>query len=131
MIHITPWNDRPEVIAIPDGLYWNDSHQAIVDKAKESEIAELRAALAQPAECGNTPYDEGPFTIAQPEITQAHFDLAFSEQQAQPEPVSLTDDHIFTIYCADTDAGDWHRPHQNYYAGLRMGLKLAAAKGGV
>jgi hypothetical protein len=31
-------------------------------------VFQIRAALAQPeqAECGNTPYDEGPFTITQP-----------------------------------------------------------------
>ena len=50
---------------------------------------------------------------------------------AQPEPVKLTKRQIESIYCADTDAGDWHMPHDNYAAGLRMGLKLAAAKGGV
>lgn len=36
-----------------------NQHRAAID--------ELRAALAaQPADCGNTPYDEGPFTLAQP-----------------------------------------------------------------
>jgi pyruvate/2-oxoglutarate dehydrogenase complex dihydrolipoamide acyltransferase (E2) component len=42
--------------------------QALIDKGKAEAKAELAAAPAQSAQakCGNTPYDEGPFTIAQP-----------------------------------------------------------------
>lgn len=49
MNYITPWSLRSEVLAIPDDSNWGVEHQAIVDKAKADEIAELRAALAQPA----------------------------------------------------------------------------------
>lgn len=32
-------------------------------------------------------------------------------------------DQIFQIYCDDPNAGDWHRPQENYEAGYRKGLK--------
>jgi hypothetical protein len=44
-----------------------------------------------------------------------------SQQPAQ-EPAT-TRDEIFKIYCEDKDAGDWHRPQENYEAGYRKGLK--------
>jgi hypothetical protein len=49
MNHITPWHERPDVIRIDEDKDWTPDSQAIVDKAKSDEIAELRAALAQPA----------------------------------------------------------------------------------
>jgi hypothetical protein len=35
----------------------------------------------------------------------------------------LTRDEIFKIYCEDKNAGDWHRPQENYQAGYRKGFK--------
>ena len=48
---------------------WNGTNPISYEKARadhaEECIRRIEAALtAQPAECGNTPYDEGPFTLA-------------------------------------------------------------------
>jgi hypothetical protein len=99
----------------------------------EPEIAALRAALAaQPADCGNTPYDEGPFTLAQPadlaskyeelralidggSESMTHADAVevlreWAEKSwepwkpaAPPAPAALTDEQIRDIWFAETD----------------------------
>jgi hypothetical protein len=44
------------------------------------------------------------------------------------EPLKPTDEELFKIYCLDEDAGDWHTPSNNYYAGFHMGWKLTVPK---
>jgi hypothetical protein len=34
-----------------------------------------------------------------------------------------TREELFQIYCDDTNAGDWHRPQENYIAGYRQAMK--------
>lgn len=51
---ITPWRDRPEVLAIPDYVEWSDKHQGIIDGAKEAEISELRSAMLAAAPQGDS-----------------------------------------------------------------------------
>ncbi len=46
-----------------------------------------------------------------------------AEQPAQDPTV--TRDQIFNIYCDDKNAGDWHRPQENYEAGYRKGFSDA------
>jgi len=60
-----------------------DSRQLLLAALDHARASLSAAAPAQPAECGNTPYDEGPFTIV--------------EEQAQPvaQPAEpLTDEQI-------------------------------------
>jgi hypothetical protein len=83
--------------------------------------AYARAALAAQAEPGNTPYDEGPFTIAQPTQAEPFYEAACraqcdicpgthrgdnwpcakaaagAAQPTQAEPVALTDGQIEAI----------------------------------
>jgi hypothetical protein len=58
---------------------------------------------------------------------------ASQAQQSAKEPVKqeswLTRDEIFKIYCEDKNAGDWHRPQENYEAGYRKGFKDAKSVG--
>ena len=47
MKQITPWSDRPEMLAIPDDVIWGDAQQEVADKSMRDEIKELRAALTE------------------------------------------------------------------------------------
>lgn len=47
------------------------------------------------------------------------------ELEAQPIEPAPTRDEIFKLYCEDKNAGDWHRPQENYTAGYRKGFKDA------
>jgi hypothetical protein len=97
-------------------------HQQQTRPIERTKIAidALRAALAaQPAECGNTPYDEGPFTLAQP-------------ADAQPEPVALDNacmteqaiDEYLSDYTMEGDS-EFHMPSESELALIKdaiMGL---------
>ena len=46
---------------------------------------------------------------------------------AAPVQPALTDERIREIYCACTDAGDWHRPEANFRAGFHAALRTGGA----
>ena len=46
------------------------------------------------------------------------------QPQAAAEPVAMK--QILQIYIDDVNAGDWHRPQQNYVAGWKAGYKHGA-----
>ena len=91
---------------------------ALTDERPPTQLlTALRAALAaQPADCGNTPYDEGPFTLAQP-----------------AEPVAEV--HAAHLRSSDENGGHWCRevllysgnsPH-DWLNGKNTRVKLYAA----
>lgn len=96
MKQITPWCDRTEVRLIPEDIDWNDSHQAIVDKAKADEIKELRAALTAAQQAQPEPFTTGELVLMnEGHVHAKKFGLG---QQAQPERGPLSDVEMWALW---------------------------------